>query len=189
MHPRNEEYALRMKDVSKRFGGVQALDKVAMEVRAGEVHCLAGENGCGKSTLIKIVTGVYEPDVGTEIEVFGERITSNSPTKARAKGIAVIWQDLALFPHMSVAENIGIDELVGGRPRIAQFKSIKARAQGVMDRLGVSLDLDAPLSSLPIAQRQVVAIARSLMSDARLVGRRSGRCFRKPPLGRGSRHR
>ncbi len=169
MHPKDEKYALRMKNVSKRFGGVQALDKVAMEVKAGEVHCLAGENGCGKSTLIKIVTGVYEPDDGTEIEVFGERISSNSPTKARAKGIAVIWQDLALFPHMSVAENIGIDELVGGRPRVAQFKSIKTRAQGVMDRLGVSLDLDAPLSSLPIAQRQVVAIARSLMSDARLV--------------------
>jgi len=165
----NEPYALKMQHVSKRFGGVQALDDVAIDVRVGEVHCLAGENGCGKSTLIKIVTGVYEPDEGTEIEVFGERITSNSPTKARAKGIAVIWQDLALFPHMSVAENIGFDELVGGIPKLADLKSIRTRAKAVMDRLMVSIDLDAPLNSLPIAQRQVVAIARALMSDARLV--------------------
>lgn len=165
----NESYALKMQHVSKRFGGVQALDDVAIDVRVGEVHCLAGENGCGKSTLIKIVTGVYEPDEGTEIEVFGERITSNSPSKARAKGIAVIWQDLALFPHMSVAENIGFDELVGGIPKLADLKNIRTRAKAVMDRLKVSIDLDAPLNSLPIAQRQVVAIARALMSDARLV--------------------
>ncbi len=165
----NNQYALRMSHVSKRFGGVQALDDVAIDVRVGEVHCLAGENGCGKSTLIKIVTGVYQPDAGTEIEVFGKPITANSPTLARANGIAVIWQDLALFPHMSVAENVGFDELVGAVPRLANLKSIRARAEEVMARLGVSIDLDAQLSSLPIAKRQVVAIARALMSDARLV--------------------
>lgn len=169
MSPSSKSYALRMHHVSKRFGGVQALDDVAIDVRVGEVHCLAGENGCGKSTLIKIVTGVYQPDSGTQIEVFGKRITANSPTRARANGIAVIWQDLALFPHMSVAENIGFDELVGGRPKLANLKGIRNRAADVMTRLGVSLDLDAALSALPIAQRQVVAIARALMSDARLV--------------------
>ncbi|QFT34076.1 Xylose import ATP-binding protein XylG [Labrenzia sp. THAF82] len=165
----SEAYALKMQHVSKRFGGVQALDDVSIDVRVGEVHCLAGENGCGKSTLIKIVTGVYEPDDGTQIEVFGEQVTANSPTRARARGIAVIWQDLALFPHMTVAENIGFDELVGGRPKLADLKSIHNRAKRVMERLNVSLDLDAPLHTLPIAQRQVVAIARSLMSDARLI--------------------
>jgi simple sugar transport system ATP-binding protein len=164
-----EAYALRMQHVSKRFGGVQALDKVALDVRVGEVHCLAGENGCGKSTLIKIVTGVYQPDDGTQIEVFGQKITTNSPIRARVNGIAVIWQDLALFSHMTVAENIGFDELVGGRPKLADLKSIRSRAHAVMDRLGVSLDLDMPLNALPIAQRQVVAIARALMSNAKLV--------------------
>lgn len=165
----SKSYALRMQHVSKRFGGVQALDDVAIDVHLGEVHCLAGENGCGKSTLIKIVTGVYQPDAGTELEVFGKKITTNSPTRARANGIAVIWQDLALFPHMTVAENIGFDELVGGLPKLANLKSIRSRASEVMARLGVSLDLDASLNELPIAQRQVVAIARALMSDARLV--------------------
>jgi len=165
----SSSYALRMRHVSKRFGGVQALDDISMEVRAGEVHCLAGENGCGKSTLIKIVTGVHQPEVGSEVEVFGEPMNAISPTLARSKGIAVIWQDLALFPHMSVAENIGFDEMVGARPHLADLKSIRKRAGDVMNRLRVSLDLDAPLNSLPIAQRQIVAIARALMSDARLV--------------------
>lgn len=169
MNHSNETYALRMQNVSKRFGGVQALDNVDFDVRVGEVHCLAGENGCGKSTLIKIVTGVYEPDAGTQVEIFGEQITANSPTRARAKGIAVIWQDLALFPHMTVGENIGFDELVGVFPKRAHLKNIRARAQAVMARLKVSIDLDAPLHSLPIAQRQIVAIARALMSDAQLV--------------------
>ena len=82
--------ALRLRNVSKTFGGVKALQSVDFEVRAGEVHCLAGENGCGKSTLIKIVTGVYTPDPGAELELFGQRIDASSPTRARALGIAVI---------------------------------------------------------------------------------------------------
>ncbi len=163
------EFALQMRHVSKRFGGVQALDDVSLEVKVGEVHCLAGENGCGKSTLIKIVTGVHPPEHGAEISVFGHPVAAYSPTLARASGIAVIWQDLALFPHMSVAENIGFDEMVGAKPHLANLKSIRKRAQAVMTRLGVSLDLDARLNTLPIAERQVVAIARALISDARLI--------------------
>ena len=167
--PPERPFALRMRHVSKRFGGVRALDDVSLEVREGEVHCLAGENGCGKSTLIKIVTGVHQPEPGAELEVFGQRVTVSSPTLARASGIAVIWQDLALFPHMTVAENIGFDEMVGARPRAARLGSIRQRAHAVMARLKVSFSLDARLSSLPIAQRQIVAIARALMSDARLL--------------------
>ncbi|MEM9427461.1 MAG: sugar ABC transporter ATP-binding protein [Pseudomonadota bacterium] len=161
--------ALRLRNVSKTFGGVKALQSVEFEVRAGEVHCLAGENGCGKSTLIKIVTGVYTPDPGAEIELFGERMGAISPTRARALGIAVIWQDLALFPHMTVAENIAFDEMVGLMPRLALGGAHRARARAVLDRLGVRLDLDARLLDLPIAERQIVAIARALMGNARLV--------------------
>jgi simple sugar transport system ATP-binding protein len=161
--------ALRLRNVSKTFGGVRALQSVDFEVRRGEVHCLAGENGCGKSTLIKIVTGVYTPDPGAEIELFGERLPAISPSRARALGIAVIWQDLALFPNMTVAENIAFDEMVGVLPRLAVQSRFRDRVQAVLDRLGVDLDLDARLNTLPIAQRQVVAIARALMGDARLV--------------------
>ena len=167
--PDDASIALRLRGVSKTFGGLRALDHVDFEVREGEVHCLAGENGCGKSTLIKIVTGVHAPDPGAEIALFGARQDGITPTRARAAGIAVIWQDLALFPHMSVAENIAFDEMVGGWPRPVARRALRARAASMLDRLGVSLDLDAALADLPIAERQIVAIARALMGDARLV--------------------
>lgn len=164
-----DQFALRLKGVSKRFGGVQALDAVDFDVGAGEVHCLAGENGCGKSTLIKIVTGVYQPDSSDLIELFGEKLDAINPVQARAKGVSVIWQDLALFPNMSIAENIAFDGLVGLRPRGVDYRGMKTRAEASLARLGVKLDLDAPLETLAIAQRQIVAIARALMQDARLI--------------------
>lgn len=161
--------ALRLRKITKIFGGVRALDNVSLDVNVGEVHCLAGENGCGKSTLIKIVTGVYTPEPGAEIELFGETYTSISPTQARALGIAVIWQDLALFPHMTVAENICFDEMVGYRPKFIATGSMNERASDILNRLGVTLDPNVPLNTLPIAQRQIVAIARSLMGETRLI--------------------
>lgn len=161
--------ALRLSNVSKRFGGVQALESLNFDINAGEVHCLAGENGCGKSTLIKIITGVYQPDQGAVLEYFGKRVDHITPTQARRLGIAVIWQDLALFPEMSVAENIAFDTLVGGRVRRVSHTKLKAVATQVLLTLGLHLDLDAPLSSLPIAKRQMVAIARALVGDARMI--------------------
>lgn len=165
----SEQFALRLKGISKAFGGLQALDNVDFEVLAGEVHCLAGENGCGKSTLIKVITGVYQPEQADQMELFGERLHSISPTQARAKGVSVIWQDLALFPHMSVQENIAFDDMVGLRPRGVNRSQMRARATAVLERLGVALDMDLALEALPIAQRQIVAIARALMNDARLI--------------------
>ena len=166
---KTERYALRLKGVSKAFGGLQALDNVDFEVLAGEVHCLAGENGCGKSTLIKVITGVYQPEKADQIELFDEQLTTLSPTQARAKGVSVIWQDLALFPHLSVQENIAFDDMVGLAPKLLQQASMRERASAVLKRLGVKLDLGMALEELPIAQRQVVAIARALMNDARLI--------------------
>jgi simple sugar transport system ATP-binding protein len=161
--------AIRLSHVSKVFGGVRALDDVAFEVREGEVHCLAGENGCGKSTLIKIITGVYTPEPGAEIEVFGEVVPRMTPDAARARGIAVIWQDLALFPEMSVAENIAFETLLGSVPRAVSHARVHNTAEAALARLGVSLDLEARLRTLPIAERQIVAIARALVQDARLI--------------------
>jgi simple sugar transport system ATP-binding protein len=161
--------AIRMRHVSKIFGGVRALSDVSFEVGQGEVHCLAGENGCGKSTLIKIITGVYQPEAGAELEYFGRPETHITPHHARARGIAVIWQDLALFGEMTVGENIAFETLVGGKPRLVSYGKIQSLAKDALAKLGVELDLGASLNTLPIAQRQLVAIARALVNDARLI--------------------
>lgn len=161
--------AIHFEHISKIFGGVRALDDVSFEVGRGEVHCLAGENGSGKSTLIKIITGVYTPEPGAMMEYFGKTESFVTPNSARSHGIAVIWQDLALFGEMTVAENISFDTMLGNRPRLVHHKAMRDRARTALAKLGVKLDLEARLKTLPIAQRQLVAIARALASDARLI--------------------
>lgn len=160
---------LQLEHVSKRFGGVKALDDVRFDVRKGEVLCLAGENGCGKSTIIKVINGVYQPEKGATMLFDGKSIEGLSPAAARALGIQVIWQDLALFPEMSVAENIAFESNLGGRPRLVDYGAMRKTAGRILERLGVELDLEAPLRSLPIAQRQIVAIARALVGEATIV--------------------
>jgi simple sugar transport system ATP-binding protein len=161
--------ALSFVGITKSFGGVKALDRVSFEVRAGEVHCLAGENGSGKTTLIKTITGVYTPDSAERMAYFGTEVDHVTPLQARRFGIDVIWQDLALFPQMSVAENIAIEAFVGGVPRLVKRGALREKSAAVLERLGMTLDLDAPLNSLSIAERQVVAVARALMGEAKLV--------------------
>jgi simple sugar transport system ATP-binding protein len=160
---------LAVEHVSKVFGGVQALVDVDFDVLEGEVHCLAGENGCGKSTLIKIVSGVHAPEPGAVLRFAGERVEGLTPVTARRLGIQVIWQDLALFPEMTVAENIAFEANLGGRPRWVDYGAMRRTAAGVLERLGVALPTGRPLRELGIAQRQVVAIARALVAEARLV--------------------
>ena len=160
---------LRLAHVSKRFGGVQALDDIAFDVRPGEVLCFAGENGCGKSTLIKVISGVHRPEPGAVMEWEGRDITGLTPSEARALGIQVIWQDLALFPEMSVAENIAFERNLGARPRLVNRKAMRAEAAAVLARLGVDIPLSMPVGRLSIANRQLVAIARALVAEARLV--------------------
>src|SRR5213075_3205547 len=98
---------LQLTSVTKSFGGVRALRGVSFDLRAGEVHALVGENGAGKSTLIKVITGAHQPDVGI-LEIAGETVADNDPTRARARGVAVIYQQPALFPDLTVAENIAL---------------------------------------------------------------------------------
>ncbi len=161
--------AISLSQISKVFGGVRALDDVAFEVAAGEVHCLAGENGCGKSTLIKIVTGVYQPEAGARIAYFGAGQGRVTPEAARRAGIAVIWQDLALFPEMTVAENIAFETMLGSVPRLVRHGALHRTARAALDRLGVDLPIEARLRTLPIAARQLVAIARALAHEARVI--------------------
>ena len=160
--------AIRLEHVSVRFGGVQALDDVSFSVGRGEVHCLAGENGSGKSTLIKVIAGVYQAGPGARTAYFGEIVTAPTPPLARSQGVAVIWQDLALFPEMTVAENIAFDGLVGA-PRLVNYRAMRETARVALAKLGVELDLSARLRTLPISGRQLVAIARALASDAKLI--------------------
>jgi simple sugar transport system ATP-binding protein len=160
---------LRLAGVSRRFGGVKALDGVDWELMPGEVHCLVGENGCGKSTLIKLVAGVIAPDPGSVIEIDGRPVASLTPAHAKALGIQVIFQDLSLFPNLTVAENIAIDESLGALVRPVRRASMRRTAAGLLGRLGFDLPLDAPVARLSIAARQVVAICRGLAAKARLL--------------------
>ncbi|MCB1883234.1 MAG: sugar ABC transporter ATP-binding protein [Geminicoccaceae bacterium] len=159
---------LRIKGVSKRFGGVQALIDVDWEVRRGEVHCLVGENGCGKSTLIKTVAGVHPPTAGT-IEIDGRPVPSLDPAKAKALGIQVIFQDLSLFPNLTVVENVAVESTLGPALRPVQKAGMRRIAGEVLARLDFPLDLDALVADLPVAERQITAIARGLAAKARLI--------------------
>src|SRR2546421_5881117 len=157
-----------MSGISKRFGGVHALRDVDLTLEVGEVHCLVGENGSGKSTLIKIISGVLRPEPGGRIVIDGREYPHLNPVQSIACGIQVIYQDLSLFPNLSVAENIAVAGHLGG-PRLVNWRSLRATAQAAMARIGASLDPDARVEDLSIANRQLVAICRAMAADARLV--------------------
>jgi simple sugar transport system ATP-binding protein len=159
---------LAVRHISKRFGGVQALDDVTLEVRAGDVHCLAGENGCGKSTLIKVISGVEFADTG-EIDIGGEVNARMTPVQALRAGVQVIYQDFALFPNLTVAENIALTSLVAHRRKLVNPGNIRRRAAEVVAELGVQLDLDAHVEDLTVADRQLTAICRALAEQARVI--------------------
>ena len=147
--------------IVKRFGGVLALDRVSMSVNAGEVLCLAGENGCGKSTLIKVISGVHQPDAGT-IRINGQEMDRLDPLSAMKAGIQVIYQDFSLFPNLTVAENIMLTDAVSNRRRRYHRRRTRARAAAVVERLGVGLPLDADVESLSVADKQLTEICRAL---------------------------
>ncbi len=160
---------LRLASVCKRFGGALALDRVDWDVRAGEVHCLVGENGCGKSTLIKIVAGVHAPDAGSTVEIDGANVLPLTPTRAKALGVQVIFQDLSLFPNLTVAENIAVEHTLSGLARPARLRTMRRVAEAALERLGHTLPLSARVETLPVAERQIVAICRGLVGEAKLL--------------------
>jgi simple sugar transport system ATP-binding protein len=160
---------LSMKNISKRYVGVQALDSVDFEIKRGEIHCLVGENGSGKSTLIKIISGAVQPDAGAYIEIDGEHFHDYQAIDAIRKGIEVIYQDLALFPNLTVAENIALGQVMAEGQRLINWRDIQSIAQRAMARVGVNLSLDEVVRELSIADQQLVAICRALTSDVKLV--------------------
>jgi simple sugar transport system ATP-binding protein len=159
---------LEVKNIVKTYGGVIALEDVSMTLSAGRVHCLAGENGCGKSTLIKIISGVEQPDAGS-IFIDGMLQDKLTPYSAIMAGIQVIYQDLSLFPNLSVAENITITSQVANKAKIYSSKKAKVVALNIVNELGLTLDLDAKVESLSVADKQLTAICRALVNDARVI--------------------
>lgn len=161
------EYFLEAKGVYKSFGGIHALKNVDIQIKAGESLCLVGENGCGKSTLIKIISGAYELDQG-EILVRGESYKKMTPILSSKAGIQVIYQDFSLFHNLTVAENIAMIYNLTEKGKFSEKKNIKI-AEGVLQELGVEIDPKAIVGDLPIAHRQIVAICRALVQDAHLI--------------------
>ncbi|WP_133013509.1 sugar ABC transporter ATP-binding protein [Marinomonas flavescens] len=162
--------AISAKSITKHFGDFTALYNVDFELRTGEIHCLAGENGCGKSTLIKIINGVYQPDPGAKFSFEGKLEKKQIlPSDAKRLGIHVIWQDLALFPDLTVAENIIFDHYVAKPFKLINNKKACSDAQIVINQLGIFLDPRSRVGDLSIAKRQLVAICRVIHAKARIV--------------------
>jgi simple sugar transport system ATP-binding protein len=159
---------IELRHISKSFAGVRALDDLSLAIAEGEIHCLAGENGSGKSTLIKIISGVYQPDKG-EILFDDAPVRGLTPIAAIARGVQVIFQDFSLFGNLTVAENLALSNELRDKRRLVSWRRVREIATHAVARLGVDLDLDADVERLPTSGRQLVAIARALMSDARLI--------------------
>jgi rhamnose transport system ATP-binding protein len=154
--------------MQKSFAGVRALRGVSFELRAGEVHALIGENGAGKSTLIKVITGAVTPDAGT-LRIENAEIEHNDPARARSLGIAAIYQQPALFPHLTVAENIALALESGSRWRRVDWRARAARARELIARAGSTIAPDRLVSTLSMPEQQIVEIARAIGADAKIV--------------------
>jgi len=159
---------LEAANISKAFDGVQALDKVSVSIDAGEIHCLVGENGSGKSTLIKIIGGVLKPDHG-QLKVNGNVFSPTHAIDPIRQGIQIIYQDLSLFPNLSVAENISLNQLVERGNRLISKKNIIRTAGKALEEIGENLDLSKKVENLSMSNRQIVAISRALTQNARLI--------------------
>ena len=159
---------LEMQNISKTFGNTRALTNVSLTVYPGEVHALMGENGAGKSTLMKVLSGAYLADPGGSILVSGRPAVTGDPIKARANGIAVIYQELSLAPNLTVAQNM----FLGAEPSRAGFVDrgdIRKRAEPILKRLGIGFSPNQLVATLSLGERQMVEIARALTTDARII--------------------
>ena len=160
---------LSMKNVSKHYTGVQALNSVDFEIERGEIHCLVGENGSGKSTLIKIISGVEQPDDRAHIEIDGQVHHHYHSIDSIRKGIEVIYQDLSLFPNLPAAENIALAQTIATDSSFINWREIHRIAKSAMERIEVQVPLEELVNDLSVADQQLVAICRALTSDVKLL--------------------
>jgi inositol transport system ATP-binding protein len=159
---------LQVRNVSKGFPGVVALDDVSLQLRCGTVHALIGENGAGKSTLMRIIAGVYTPDAG-ELRLRGSAVHLSSPRQALQNGIAMIHQELNLLPYMSVAENIWICREPVNACGVIRHRELHRRTHALLERLRIDIDPQAEVRTLSIAARQMVEIAKALSYESELL--------------------
>lgn len=164
------ENLVQMVNISKSFGGLKALDGVSLSTKAGEVHALMGENGAGKSTLIKILAGAYSKDEG-DIYLEGEKVNITNPRSGHEHGISVIYQEFALAPHLTVAENIFIDNLnLGSSKGIVNWKRLKKDAEAMLSQIGFgNIDVLKPVSELSVAYQQVVEICKAFSRESKVL--------------------
>ncbi|HHY81327.1 MAG TPA: sugar ABC transporter ATP-binding protein [Clostridiales bacterium] len=163
------DYILEMRGITKQFPGVTALDQVDFQLKRGEIHALIGENGAGKSTFIKIITGVHKPEAG-EMYLDGQKVDFKSPREAQEHGIAAIYQHSTCYPDLSVTENIfiGHEKIQKGTKRLL-WKEMHSKAQALLDELGAGFDSRAQMGTLSVAQQQIVEIAKALSTNARII--------------------
>ena len=152
----------------KRFGGVHALRGATLGVRRGEIHALLGENGSGKSTMLRILSGQLQPDAGA-IRIAGEPTSFRTPTAALRQGIATVTQETTLVPDLSIAENIFLGHRMARRAGLVDWKTTRDRARAAMARLGLDLDPSLPVRRLRPDRQQLVEIARALSIEARVL--------------------
>ncbi len=163
-----DQYILEMEGIYKSFSGVRVLDNVDLKVKKGTVHALIGGNGAGKSTLMKILTGVYTKDAGT-IKVDGKPVTINSFKDAGKKGIRMIFQEFSLVPTLTVAENIFLNYEIKKNKFILDEKSMRKKAQKLLDDLDIELDPDTVVADLSVGFSQMVEIAKALSKEAKIL--------------------
>src|ERR1700733_9455461 len=159
---------LEASSISKSYFGVRALKHVSFNLLPGEVHAVVGENGAGKSTLIKIVPGAVAPDSGT-LRIAGRLIEHHNPAQAHALGIAAVYQQPALFPHLTVAENIGLAIESGGLWRRIDWKARARAARDALARAGADIHPDARVSTLSMPEQQIVEIAKAIGARAKIL--------------------
>lgn len=159
---------LSVKGIKKSFGGVHALKSVDLVIKEGETHCLAGENGCGKSTIIKVISGFYKPDEGT-IEVAGKGYPVMTPSEAIKAGVQVIYQDFSVFPNLTVIENLAFNQVLANKKKFVNKKEFREIAEKAVKKINFNVDLDALVETLPVADKQLIAISRALLDNAKLI--------------------
>lgn len=162
------DYILKVNNIQKSFGGVHALKGVSLDIKKGEIHCLAGENGCGKSTLIKVISGFHAADDGS-FEIDGTTYKKITPANAIAAGIQVIYQDFSVFPNLSVLENLAINKELMMKSPFISWKRMKKTAQEAADRIGYKIDFDELVGNVSVADKQLIAISRALLYNAKLI--------------------
>ena len=162
------EYILELKDVVKTFGGVKALNGVHFQLKRGEIHALMGENGAGKSTFIKVITGVHQPDSGIML-LDGEQVTLRNTMDSAKLGIAAIYQHVTAFPDLTVTENIFMGREIKNKFGFYDWKTMRQRAKELIDPLSAEIDVNKPMGNLSVAEQQLVEIAKALSCDARIL--------------------